>query len=207
MEIPLNVEVECADARCGRSTCVIMDPITQEMTHLVVRDEKRPHTERMVPTGLITASTHEGITLRCTHQEWQNMEPFYTTEFIQVPIPHYAASSAYVWPYVTTRTTLESIPEHNLNLPPHTRDVRRGAHVQATDGRVGRVDEFVVDPSHHHITHLVMREGHLWGAKDVSIPVAEIDHFEEKTVYLKLDKAAVGRLPAIALHRPHLNPA
>jgi sporulation protein YlmC with PRC-barrel domain len=77
--------------------------------------------------------------------------------------------------------------------------VRRGAHVQATDGRVGRVDEFVVDPLSHRITDLVMREGHLWGTKTVSIPVEQIDEIEEKTVYLKLDKAGVEKLPTIDL--------
>jgi sporulation protein YlmC with PRC-barrel domain len=34
------------------------------------------------------------------------------------------------------------------------------------------VDEFVVNPKNGHITHLVMREGHLWGQKDVIIPLA-----------------------------------
>lgn len=205
MEIPLNVEVDCADGRCGRSTYVIVDPITQEVTHLVVRAERWPHTERLVPAGLITASNHDKITLRCTHQEWQGMEPFYTTEFVQVSIPHYEMTSAYMWPYVTAMTTLERIPETYQNLPPHTRDVRRGAHVRATDGRMGRVDEFLVDPCNHRITHLVMREGHLWGAKEVSIPVAQIASIGEDTVYLKLDKAGVEQLPAIPLHRPFLS--
>jgi sporulation protein YlmC with PRC-barrel domain len=205
MEIPLNVEVECADGRCGRSTFVIVDPVTQEVTHLVVRDERRPHTERLVPARLIADSNHEEITLRCTQQEWQRMEPFYITEFVRAAIPHYEVTSQYMWPDVTTRTTLKWIPETYQNLPPHTRDVRRGAYVQATDGRVGRVDEFLVDPRNHHINHLVMREGRLWGQKDVSIPVAQIDRIEEDTVYLKLDKAGVEKLPAIPLHRPLLN--
>ena len=32
------------------------------------------------------------------------------------------------------------------------------------------VDELLVDPENEHITHLVMREGHLWGQKDVVYP-------------------------------------
>jgi len=43
--------------------------------------------------------------------------------------------------------------------------VRRGTRVEATDGHVGHVDEFVVNPENGHITHSVMREGHLWGKK------------------------------------------
>jgi sporulation protein YlmC with PRC-barrel domain len=75
--------------------------------------------------------------------------------------------------------------------------VRQGARVEATDGRVGRLDEFLVDPANEHVTHLVMREGHLWGRRDVTIPVSEIDLIEEDTIYLKLDKEQVGALPTV----------
>ena len=50
------------------------------------------------------------------------------------------------------------------------------------------------------MTHLVMREGHLWGKKDVVIPVSEVDRIEEDTVYLKLSKDEVQALPAIPVH-------
>jgi sporulation protein YlmC with PRC-barrel domain len=73
--------------------------------------------------------------------------------------------------------------------------------VEATDGHAGRVDEFLVDPANGHITHLVLREGHLWGQKDVTIPVAQIDRIEDGAVYLKLDKESIGALPAIPIRR------
>ena len=68
---------------------------------------------------------------------------------------------------------------------------------------VGRVDEFLVDRETEHITHLVLREGHLWGQKDVTIPVSEIERIEEDTVYLKLDKEEIERLPSIPVRRWH----
>lgn len=37
------------------------------------------------------------------------------------------------------------------------------------------------------ITHLVLRESHLWGQKDVTIPVSEIDRMEDNVVYHKLN--------------------
>jgi len=73
--------------------------------------------------------------------------------------------------------------------------------VYATDGQIGQVDEFLVDPEYDHVTHLVMREGHLWGAKDVAIPLSQIEHLYEGEVYLKLSKQAVGQLPAICTRR------
>jgi sporulation protein YlmC with PRC-barrel domain len=73
--------------------------------------------------------------------------------------------------------------------------------VEATDGHVGRVDKFLVDQATGHITHLVLREGHLWGQKDVTAPISQIDHIEEDTVYLKLDKHAIESLPTIPVRR------
>jgi hypothetical protein len=46
-----------------------------------------------------------------------------------------------------------------------------------------------------------MREGHLWGKKDVAIPVSGIDHYEENTVYLKLSKQQIEALPAVPIRR------
>ena len=56
------------------------------------------------------------------------------------------------------------------------------------NAQTGCVDEFPVDPANGHITHLVLREGHLWGQEDVTIPISEIARIEEGTVYLKLNK-------------------
>jgi len=69
--------------------------------------------------------------------------------------------------------------------------------VEATDGPVGQVDEFLVDPENMHITHLVLREGHLWGRKEITISMAQVDRVEEETVYLKLDKHQIEALSPV----------
>ena len=92
---------------------------------------------------------------------------------------------------------IERVPHGEL-------DIHRGAKVHATDGKVGQVDEFLVSPDDHLISHLVLREGHLWGKKLVTIPVSEIDHFEADQVFLKLDRQAIEQLPSIPVKQPHL---
>ena len=105
-----------------------------------------------------------------------------------------------MWPYYVPdaeyiKVELEHIPANELAI-------RRGTGVEATDGNVGHVDEFLVDPKNGQITHLVLREGHLWGQKDVTIPVSQIDHYDDRTVYLKLDKHGIEALPAIPISKP-----
>jgi hypothetical protein len=79
--------------------------------------------------------------------------------------------------------------------------VRRGTKVEATDGQVGEVGELLIDPESEHVTHLVLLEGHFWAKKELTLPLAAIERVEEDTVYLKLDKKAVGQLPSIPVRR------
>lgn len=53
--------------------------------------------------------------------------------------------------------------------------MRRGDYVHATDGDIGRVQSLVSDRGSRHVTHVLLQEGHLWGRKEVAIPV-DADH-------------------------------
>jgi hypothetical protein len=172
----------------------------------VVREQQSPHTEYLVPVELILESTAEHILLRCSGQELTTLEPFIETEYVAGDFAEleYKANEYWIWPYVLPEE--EVIPLEYERIPPGEMAIHRGAHVQATDGRVGRVDEFLIDPANDHITHLVLREGHLWGQKDVTIPLSEIDRFEQGTVYLRLDKEQIEALPTIPVQRGHRRP-
>jgi sporulation protein YlmC with PRC-barrel domain len=202
MDIPVNSEVKCADGPAGHSISVILNPITRKVTHIVVRQSGFPHMERLVPVEFITVSTPHEMQLRCTLEELTEMESFVDVHFVSADDPHstYEAEEQMFWPYVHAEDDV-MLPIETERIPPGELAIHRGAHVQATDGRVGTVDEFLVDLSDGHITHLVLREGHLWGQKDVTIPVSEIGCIEGDTVYLKLDKHSVGKLPSIPVKR------
>jgi hypothetical protein len=46
-----------------------------------------------------------------------------------------------------------------------------------------------------------MREGHLWGKKDVIIPLSAMGDTHDDTVFLKLDKQQIESLPTYPLQR------
>jgi uncharacterized protein YrrD len=77
-------------------------------------------------------------------------------------------------------------------------EVRRGAHVAATDGDIGAVRGLVIDPHDHHVTHFLLEEGHLWGRKVVAIPIGSVAEVAAK-VRLTLTKEEVGELPPVEL--------
>ena len=49
MEIPLNAQVECTDGVCGHSEYVLINPVIDQVTHLVVKEDAVPNTEYIVP--------------------------------------------------------------------------------------------------------------------------------------------------------------
>jgi len=202
MDISVNAEVKCADGPAGHSTSVILNPITRRVTHIVVKQTGFLGTERLVPVDLVTESTPDEIQLRCTLEELAEMESFIDVHFIPADYPYmdYGAEEHMFWPYAYAEEDATN-PIETERIPPGELVIHRGAHVEAKDGHVGKVDEFLVDLSDGHITHLVLREGHLWGQKDVTIPVSEIQRIEDDTVYLKLDTHSVEKLPGIPVKR------
>jgi sporulation protein YlmC with PRC-barrel domain len=201
MEFSLDVEVHCSDGRCGRSTHVILNPTTEQITHLVVRERRPSSVERLVPVSLVAQTAAEVILLKCTLKEFAALEPFNQTEFVYGDLPHHATdpSLTLLWPYVVPAKRV--IGDKIRPIPPGELAVRRGARVEATDGRVGRVEEFLVDPDSGGITHLCLREGRLVGDKVLCIPVSEIHEITEKVVLLKADKQTVASLPSYSVKR------
>jgi hypothetical protein len=84
------------------------------------------------------------------------------------------------------------------NTPADELAIHRGAHVHATDGHIGVVAEFLVNPVSKQITHVILREGPLWNRQEVTIPVIDIDHIDDDTIYLTLNKHEIATLPAPA---------
>jgi sporulation protein YlmC with PRC-barrel domain len=190
MDIPINAEVRCADGPCGRSTCIVIGPKAQRVTHLVVRRGLLDVDERLVPIDQVLETTPKSIQLRCTLAELDGMDRFIEREYVMVS-PNY-----FIW-----LPEIETVPVVHRRVPQGGLTIERGSRVEATDGRVGQVDELLVDPLGERITHLVLREGHLWGQKDVTIPISEVDHIEANTVYLKLDKHSIEALPTVPVWR------
>ena len=208
MELPLQAQVECTDGVCGLSMYVLINPLIDEVTSLVVR-ETSTDTEYIVPVDMISATIVDTIRLNCNKAELEQMKPFVKTEFIEEKIPvgnighaggMYGMGSYYFLPYVTPEITVQ-VPVEHLQIPPGELAVRRGTRVEARDGYVGKVDEFVVDPQTGHISCLVMREGHLWGAKNVIIPLSAMEDSGDDTLFLNLNKHQVESLPTFPVRR------
>ena len=85
-------------------------------------------------------------------------------------------------------------------MPPGEVGVRRGDRVHATDGEIGKVEGLVVEPAHGHVTHVLLQEGHLWGRKQVAIPISAVARLDAG-ISVDLTKSEIEELPAVDAHR------
>lgn len=141
MEIPLQAQVECTDGVCGLSTYILIGPVIDQVTHVVVR-ETSSNTEYIVPVDVISATIADTIRLRCSIAELEKMTPFVQTEFVQEKILDYAGYQGgipgmgphFYIPYVTSEIRVPVSAEHQ-QIPPGELAVHRGTRVEATDSR------------------------------------------------------------------------
>jgi hypothetical protein len=75
-------------------------------------------------------------------------------------------------------------------------------NVPPTGDTIGRVQGLVVDPSDHHVTHVLLAEGHLWGEKEVAIPISAVTGVDENGAQLNLTKDEVRDLPPVDIDHP-----
>jgi hypothetical protein len=56
------------------------------------------------------------------------------------------------------------------------------------------------EPQSHHVTHVLLQEGHLWGRKEIAIPIASVTGVEHG-IRLNISKRDVQALPPVNLDR------
>ncbi|HEV8527779.1 MAG TPA: hypothetical protein VGS60_09555 [Actinomycetes bacterium] len=199
---PIAAPVECTDGPCGKSTNVIVNPVTRQVTHVVVEDKSLPdYATRVVPVAFVANATPQRIELSCARADVAKMGPFIVSDFIPES-PYggaYATGEAWTAQYVVDDTAYDEVREEDV--PAGEFALYSGMHVEARDGRVGRLDELVLDRGRGVITNLLMRKGHLWGTREIAVPIGQVDFVDGSTVYLKIDRASVGALPAAKIQR------
>ncbi len=208
VKIPINATVECTDGKVGISSHVIIDPTSRKITHIVVSEEEPIAPQNwMVPMYMVGDTTRDVIQLNCTTEELDTLEPFEGLHYIEVPHDEgdYPADAYYLSPFVSPLRT-DYVPVSVEQTPPGELAFFRGALIHASDGYVGRLSEFLIDPDSGEVSHLILEEGHLWGKQEITIPVSVIDRSVDNMVFLKLDKNEVAYLPTIPLQRHYQKP-
>ena len=221
-QFTIGSNVVCRDGSCGVLKRVVVDPVARSLTHLAVGDARHEGDGRLVPIGLVESAAEE-IHLSCTIAEFEALDHAEETHFLPRSSNDwrgtdwgYGQGQALFWPFFSSGGAGTSASTHDMGsmtdagsgprkvfrdrVPVGEVEVRRGEHVHATDGAIGHVHGLIVDPADHHVTHILLGEGHLWGKKEVAIPIGAVDDVATG-IRLSLTKDQVRDLPAVSHER------
>jgi sporulation protein YlmC with PRC-barrel domain len=208
----IGAEAKCSDGACGEVTRVVVDPVARVVTHLVVEPKGRQGLSRLVPLHLVGDASAGEIQLGCTMAEFDELDFAEETQFVPGTRGYaaYGPEQVLAWPYsslgggmgvggdmvpgVSETITYDMVPLGEVA-------VRRGEHVHATDGAIGQVEGLVIDPRNHHVTHVLLQEGHLWGRKEVAIPISAVASVDDG-IRLSITKHEVQELPPVDIDHP-----
>ena len=171
-----------------------------------------PGLGRLVPLDLVDAATTKEVRLRCTRAEFDELGFAEDTHFApRTSLDQdsgYSAEQLLMLPYYS-RVADEGMPQTQAeeptgtygSLPPGEVGVRRNKRVFATDGEIGRVEGLVIDPGNHYVSHVLLQEGHLFGRREVAIPIGAVTEVIDG-VQLNLTKQQVENLPPVNTDHP-----
>src|SRR6516162_10979067 len=191
-QFTIGARASCTDGHCGEVRRLIIDPVTETVTHLVIRPGLRHGPARLVPVDLTGTATGE-IRLRCTLAEFENLDPAEETVMVDetgMGISTMSGGLPMGMPEAPPFVVQDVVPVGETQVSP-------GDPVHALDGEIGQVHGFLVDPGDHRVTHVLLREGHLWGRKEVAIPLSAVTGVDAG-IRLNLTKEQVEKLPPIA---------
>ena len=211
-QFTIGAEARCSDGSCGEVRRVLTDPATRKITHLAIGPKRRQDLGRLVPMELVDMTTGE-IRLRCTLAEFGRLEPSEEVDLAEgdeygggyggaESVQGYgnvgsmgvggSASGMAIGASLGHRVrtvTQDAVPLGEAELCP-------GEHVHAVDGEIGEVEGFIADPDDQRVTHVLLKEGHLWGRKEVAIPISAVTAIDEG-IRLNLTKKQVEDLPPV----------
>jgi sporulation protein YlmC with PRC-barrel domain len=202
----MGVRVDARDGHCGHLTRVIIDPVAQSLTHLVVTPRQKA-LARLVPVDVVESVENDVLRLDCTKERFNRFDIAEEAQFLPADTDSFGyGDGSMKWPFYGLEAehspgSGRHQPMYSDRVPTGEVEIRRGASVHAKDGWIGAVQGLVIEPTDHHVTHLLLQEGHLWGRKQVAIPIGSAARVGDE-VRVDLTKDEVGALPAVRLRAP-----
>ncbi len=215
MQFTIGAEVNGSEGVCGRLAWVVVDRSAAPwvITHLVVEPPHRVGLGRFVPLDRVASvdETSGTVTLDSTTEQFEQLDSAEVTEFV----PPSGAYTSYGPAQIIARPYYTGEPSVHGDLPSTSQAVTTDAplpgdsevavhrtRAHAADGDIGEVAGLVIDPASQQVTHVLLKEGHAWGRKEVAIPAGAVKEAAEDGIHLNITKQDVGDLPPVTIgHR------
>ncbi|HEX3053930.1 MAG TPA: PRC-barrel domain-containing protein [Aggregatilineaceae bacterium] len=215
MQFTRGTGVYTADnEKIGEIARVVLDPITKEVTHLVVQRGFLFVEDRLVPVELIAEAKEDRVTLVSRLDSLDDLQFFEeqlyvpTEEALVDEVNNAAFASTLYW-YPSIGATWGAGPVYPLsadmvtkietkrNIPEDKVALKEGAKVTSADGKqLGAIGRVYVDERNDEATHFLITKGTLFKEYKL-VPMAWVKAINEDEVELAVKAAVIERLEEI----------
>ncbi len=216
-ELKEGTSVFTADGdELGEINRFILDPKTNEVTHIVIQKGGLFSEDKVVPFDKIRSETEEGLVLSEEIEDFDQLPPFEETHYVDAEPGNpdlaraeeraaYPVGPAYYWyppygylgysaygpgPYGwPVGLTHQNIPEGSVSL-------QEGTDVISSDGEhVGDVERLLIDDDNNQVTHFLITQGLFFKDRKL-VPANWIRTVMEDKVQLNVTADLLESLPA-----------
>jgi uncharacterized protein YrrD len=206
MQFKQNSEVLTAHGQSvGRIERVVIDPLTKEVTDLVVRKGFLLTEDKVIPAAAI-ADTTEDFVLLSENVDLDTLRPFEEKHYVRIgeeeierlDLPWGFIPSFYWVPPLYGKAHAGNGASYTVqteqNIPAGTIAVKEGAKViSADDKHVGNVERILTRPHDQHATHLLIARGLLLRERKV-VPMAWVSLLGEDDIRLRVGSGVIDSL-------------
>lgn len=200
--------------KLGTVERVVLDPVSREVTHLVVAKGFLFKTNKVIAMDMVDPAIDDKVTLRNSKQGLDDFQDFEETHYVDLDQTENPTGdelpASYWYPPINLAwwraggtdnpITYPAMPAYvartEQNIPEGTVALEEGAKVMSSDDKhIGNIEQVVIDPQDKRVTHFVVSEGTLFKDRKL-IPVVWISRIAENEVFLSSTADVLGRLPA-----------
>lgn len=221
MELKEGVGVFTPDGeQVGKINRFVLNPATNEVTHIVVQKGWLLHEDKVVPLQMVSSGTDERVVLTGSVDTFNHLPPFEDKHFIRItdedmdrrdraeefspgvvfpayysyPPQGFGAYGGYPAPGL--EAYLWPPVETSRNIPEETVSLKEGTNVISSDGEhVGDVERLFVEPDSNRATHFVVTHGLVFKERKL-VPTQWVDTVAEDEVHLLVSSKLLEQLPA-----------
>lgn len=216
MQITVNAEVVTLDGqKVGKIDRVVLDPNSNELTHLVVQKGFLFTKDKVVPLDCVESASGEQVVLKEGQLDLDDYPDFEETHYVRVEDAEVSeegetdSPSRLAWYYPlpgsawwrARNLAYPGIPKPpyvrktEVNIPEGTVALEEGAKVISSEGEhVGNIERVFADEEEQRVTHLLISKGLISKSRKL-IPSMWVKSVTEDEVRLSVGEHFVEKLP------------
>jgi uncharacterized protein YrrD len=193
-DLHIGTKVRCLDGRCGKLAKIAVDPVTLQVTDLIVEEGFLLKQARAVPISTVAYAEPKDILLLLSSDDLRGYAEYRERVFERPATAQdgHSGSRTEEVSYPTFTTPYDpgmpvgTIKERiRQGISSKLEVISKGTLVKNSEGIVGRLSHLMTDPETGEITNLVVQQGFMF-PEHLEVPVYFVESINEDSIFLIL---------------------